>query len=122
MDRDFRAVWERYASSWRAESSAEKRRLLTDTVSRSCVYRDPLTEAEGWDALIAHMEAFQKQIPGAHFVTQAFMVHHARSIAHWHMVSAAGQKLGEGTSFGEYDDRGELRVMTGFFEAQAPAA
>ncbi len=118
----FKAVWERYVDSWRAESRADKRRLLAGTVSSACVYRDPLTEAKGWDALIAHMEAFQKQIPGAYFVTQSFMAHHERSVAHWHMFGPAGHKLGEGTSFGEYDASGELCAMTGFFETEAPAA
>ena len=122
MNRDFKAVWERYVDSWRAESSLEKRRLLAGVVSSACVYRDPLTEAEGWDALIAHMEAFQRQIPGAYFVTQSFMTHHGRSVAHWHMLGPAGNKLGEGTSFGEYGANGELTGMTGFFETQAPAA
>jgi len=120
MKRDSRVIWERYVESWRAESAAEKRRLFAQALSPACVYRDPLTEARGYDALLDYMLAFHGQVPGGYFVTESFMAHHDRSIAKWRMVDAQGTKLGEGSSFGEYDAGGLLIAMTGFFETQAP--
>lgn len=35
------------------------------------------------------------------------------------MVTAAGQTVGEGISYAEYDEQAKLVVMTGFFEPPA---
>jgi hypothetical protein len=62
------------------------------------------------------MLEFQKQVPGGHFVTDSFATHHQKSIAKWTMRGVNAEKLGEGTSYGEYDEQGLLVAMTGFFE------
>jgi hypothetical protein len=41
--------------------------------------------------------------------------HQGRSLATWNIVRAEGQVVGHGTSYAEYDDRGLLVAMTGFF-------
>jgi hypothetical protein len=117
MKNDIRSVWERYVSSWNAQSAAEKRALFAECLARDCVYRDPQTEARGWDELSAWMAGFQQQMPGTRFVTASFWAHHGRSVARWRMLSAAGVSLDEGISYGEYDAEQRLVAMTAFFDA-----
>jgi hypothetical protein len=116
MDADLRAVWERYVASWRAESAAEKQLLFDGCLAAECVYTDPLTRAEGWQALTAYMLEFHEQVPGGHFVTEQFLAHHGKSLAKWQMLNGDAVKIGEGVSYAEYDEQNRLRVMTGFFE------
>lgn len=120
MSHDYRETWERYALSWKAESEDEKRSLLDGSVVPECVYTDPLVRVSGWDALVSYMLDFHKQIPGGHFVTTWFLAHHGRSVTRWNMVGGDGTVLGDGVSYGEYDDEGRLTSMTGFFEAPQP--
>jgi hypothetical protein len=97
----------------------EKRALFSTCLAPECTYTDPLHVAEGWEALLAYMIELQKQVPGAHFVTEHFATHHQRSIAEWKMLSADAVQIGKGTSYAEYDANGLLVAMTGFFETAA---
>ena len=111
-----RKTWETYAASWQAQDSARRHELYQQSLSETCVYRDPLTQASGWNELDAYMQDFQRQIPGGHFVTTWFLTHHQRSVAKWEMRSAAAEVLGIGVSYAEYEADGKIRAMTGFFE------
>lgn len=116
MSTDHRKTWERYTESWKVASPEQKQALLDGSVSPRCVYTDPLTRAEGWSQLIAYMVDFHRQMPGGHFVTRHFAAHHQRSLARWDMLDGAGKVIGDGSSYGEYDETGLLLAMTGFFE------
>ena len=113
---DRRATWEKYVSAWKESSAEAKRAVLTASVDARCVYRDPLTEADGHDALVDYMLRFHEQVPGGHFETTYFLAHHERSIARWNMRSGEGAIVGTGISYGEYDEGGRLVAITGFFE------
>ena len=113
---NYREIWETYAGAWRAGERADKLTALDRSVARCAVYRDPAVECRGHDDLVEYMLQFHQQVPGGRFETTYFLVHHARSIARWNMVSGAGEKIGEGLSYGEYDSDGMLVAMTGFFE------
>ncbi len=110
------AAWETYVSAWKAEDAAAKRDALARSVATNAVYRDPLAECDGRDALLAYMLEFQKQVPGGYFETTYFLAHHGRSIAKWNMLDRSGQAIGHGVSYGEYGSGGELITMTGFFD------
>ncbi|MCH9686820.1 MAG: nuclear transport factor 2 family protein [Deltaproteobacteria bacterium] len=110
-------TWEQYVSSWKAASAEAKRALFERCLSPRCVYTDPTTKADGWDALLSYMLEFHRQVPGGHFVTTYFRAHHGRSIARWNMVDGEGTVLGDGTSYGQYDEAGKLTAMVGFFDA-----
>jgi|ERR1043166_1401785 hypothetical protein len=112
-----RTTWETYATAWKQPSRQAKQAALAASAADGCVYRDPLTQTEGHDALIAYMESFHAQLPGGHFETVYFLAHHDRSIARWNMRDGDGAIVGEGVSYGEYDAHGKLVAMTGFFEA-----
>lgn len=114
-----RDVWETYASAWKAEGADAKRAALALSVEDCAVYRDPLAECQGQEALVAYMLDFHKQVPGGHFQTTYFLAHHGRSIARWDMRDGQGRKIGDGVSYGEYAANGQLVAMTGFFDVPA---
>jgi SnoaL-like domain len=109
-------TWEKYASAWKEVSAKGKTDALRQSVDRACVYTDPATIANGYEELIAYMLAFHQQVPGGHFVTTYFLAHHNVSIAKWNMVSGDGAIIGDGVSYGQYNEQGALVAMTGFFE------
>ena len=116
MNDERRHIWERYVRSWQVASEPGIRDLYATCLAPACVYTDPLTQAKGWDELAAYMVGFQQQIPGGHFLTEQFLAHHGRSVARWKMLNGDGVCLGEGISYGEYDEQNRLVTMTGFFE------
>jgi hypothetical protein len=113
---EYRKTWDRYSQSWTCAKLSERVELFKSSLDPDCRYSDPLTAAQGWDALVAYMEDFQLQIPGAYFEVLDFLGHHNTSLARWDMKSADGAKIGDGYSFGEYSSDGKLVKMTGFFE------
>lgn len=113
---DHQQTWETYAASWKAETAAEKRKLFAQSLMPGCQYHDPLILTKGWDELETYMLDFHRQIPGGYFVTKYFLAHGGKSISRWDMCDAAGTKLSEGISYGEYDSSGKLVSLTGFFE------
>ena len=62
------------------------------------------------------MLGFHQQVPGGHFATTYFLAHHDVSIAKWNMVNGDGTIIGDGVSYGHYNEEGALVAMTGFFE------
>ncbi len=116
MRDDKQATWEIYASAWQEATAKGKADALGRSVAPACVYTDPTTVANGYDELIACMLAFHQQVPGGHFQTTYFLAHHDVSIAKWHMLSGDGVVIGDGISYGKYNNQGALVTMTGFFE------
>jgi hypothetical protein len=116
MNTDFKATWEKYASTWKMTNKAERLKTFAEVLADDAIYTDPLVQTRSWDELIGYMENFHEQVPGGHFVTTAFLAHHQKSIAHWEMKTGGDVTVGTGTSYGEYDDRGKLVSMNGFFE------
>ena len=116
MNKSCKDTWETYGSSWKAESTAEKRALFKRSLDPACQYHDPLIKTQGWDELEAYMLDFHKNIPGGHFVTTYFLAHSNKSISCWEMRNAENVLLGDGISYGEYNESGKLISMTGFFE------
>lgn len=110
-------AWEAYASIWKLEGANAKQQACAGALSNSCVYTDPHTQRHGWDELVEYMVEFHQQVPGGHFVTTEFRSHTDRSVARWNMVSGDGTVLGDGASYGEYDESGKVKVMTGFFDS-----
>ncbi len=119
INSDQRNAWETYVSAWREASAEGKRAALKRCAAPDCVYQDPLTFAEGQEALVDYMLAFHQQVPGGHFITNYFLAHHDASIAKWNMVNGEGATIGEGVSYGQYNQQGALIAMTGFFETPA---
>ena len=118
---DKRMTWEQYAAAWKATTREAKQAALAASTAATVTYRDPLAMAEGHTALVDYMTAFHAQVPGGWFATTYFLAHHDRSLAKWNMVDAGGTVIGTGVSYGEYDPRGQLVAIAGFFDVP-PAA
>lgn len=118
-DADLRTAWETYASIWKMTDRQARQAACEVALAPDCLYTDPLGQAQGWEALIDNMEDFHRQIPGGHFVTTSFQVHHGRSLATWNMVTGDGTVAGTGSSYASYDEHGKLTSMNGFFEVPA---
>jgi len=119
MNNNFETTCETYTSSWRAGTETEKRELFSQSLADNCVYNDPLAKANGWDELSQYMTEFHKQVPGGHFVTTSFMSHNNKSVVTWEMKTGDNTVIGDGISYGEYNEQGLLTAMTGFFEPLA---
>ncbi len=109
-------MWDTYASAWKAEVTAERRAALAASLAADAIYRDPLAECRGQEALEAYMTDFHRQVPGGYFETTWFLAHHGRSIAKWNMMARDGEKIGDGVSYVEYDAAGKLTSISGFFD------
>jgi len=116
MSNKFEKTWGIYTSSWKAESADDKYAIFDKCLDIACKYNDPIIKTKGWDELSKYMIDFHKQIPGGHFVTKYFLAHNNKSIARWDMKNGDDAILGEGISYGEYNNEGKLVSMTGFFE------
>ena len=116
MSPSLQSIWEIYTASWKANSAADREALFAQSLDPACIYEDPLATAQGWAQLTACMDDFHRQVPGGHFVTHYFASHHRQSIAKWNMLNGSGQVIGEGVSYGRYNDQDRLVSMTGFFE------
>ncbi len=117
MNTAFKDTWEKYTSTWKMTNKADRLAMFSEVLADDAVYTDPLVQACSWDELIDYMENFHQQVPGGHFVTTYFLSHHQKSIANWEMRTQENVTIGTGISYGEYDDRGKLVSMNGFFEA-----
>ncbi len=117
MEHNYEGTWEIYTSAWKAETADEKRALFEKCLAPTSHYTDPMISVTNHDDFIAYMLDFHQQVPGGHFVTTYFQAHHNKSIARWEMKNSEGLVLGEGISYGEYNDEGKLIAETGFFES-----
>ncbi len=109
-----RSTWDVYAKAWSNISAEERQRLLNESVSKACVYTDPRALCHGHAELTAHIQSFQKMVPGGGFETEAFTMHHNHALAHWRTVDASGAALPSGVDALVYDDEGLLVQITGF--------
>ncbi len=116
MSNDHEKTWEIYTSSWKAESSEEKKTIFNECLDSECQYCDPLIKTTGWEELVLYMLDFHQQVPGGYFVTNYFLAHSNQSIAQWEMKNADDDIIGKGASYGQYNKNGKLVTMTGFFQ------
>jgi hypothetical protein len=105
-----------YGAAWNEPDEARRRRLLEASWAVDGVYTDPTAHVEGRDALLAHIAAFQRQMPGARIrATSGVDAHHGRLRFTWAMDGADGSLVVEGIDFGELAPDGRLGRIVGFF-------
>lgn len=117
MEHNYREIWETYVASWKAETAEEKRALFEKCLVPNSQYTDPNISVTNHDDFIDYMLDFHKQVPGGHFVTTYFQAHNSKCIARWNMTAGDGTVVGEGISYGEFNEQGKLSSETGFFES-----
>jgi len=111
------ATFETCQSAWRIEvSSAERQRLLRDSVAEDCRYQDPGTECHGLGELTAKIEDANARSPGATFRNDRFFEHHDKAVVEWTMLDGAGDEFARGASYVQFGLDGRLATMTGFYD------
>jgi len=113
---DHQQIWEIYTAAWKTETASEKQALFEQSLALNCEYHDPLIRTKGYDELETYMLEFHLQVPGGHFMTTHFYSHTNKSITSWEMRNGEDVKIGDGMSYGEYNELGKLISMTGFYE------
>jgi len=110
-----------YCAAWGESDVPKRTQMLKKTWARQGTYTDPTAQVEGRDALIVHVGKFLEQYPGAQIVvSSAVDTHHERFRFGWRMVAADGSTALEGMDFGEADEKGQIRRITGFFGPLGP--
>ena len=110
------AAWTDYQAAWSDIPEDERRALLGRSVAERCVYSDPTSSCDGFEALIGHIEQSQKKMPGARFQNDKFLDHHEHGLSEWTMFDGKGAKVTTGTSYARFGGDGRMTQMTGFFE------
>lgn len=108
-------IWETYRASWDNEDSQKRTDELRKIMTEDFEYRDPNIELKGSRKLSDYMSQFQKEFVGASFVITDLQYHHEKILAHWNMVNAKNEVVGNGTDFAIYEN-GKLKQITGFFK------
>jgi hypothetical protein len=110
-----------YCAAWGEPDVSKRTHMLKKTWARPGTYTDPTAHVEGREALIAHIGKFLEQYPGAQIVvSSAVDTHHERFRFRWKMLGADGSTALEGMDFGELDEKGQIRRITGFFGPLGP--
>ena len=101
-----RDTWEIYTGSWSEKDGAQRQQIFAKVLHPECEYSDANIHVEGHDGLSDYMSEFQKNVPGARFVTTSFIEHHGRTLAHAAVVrhlTTAGEAVAEGASSARAD-------------------
>lgn len=111
---------EAYMAAWNEADDGARRKLLDKCWADTGTYTDALADVKGKDELIAQIENFQKQMPGASIaLTSAIDEHHGRIRFGWKVVN--GPQPMEGIDVGVVSGDGKLASIIGFWGAN-PAA
>jgi hypothetical protein len=106
-----------YCAVWSEPDGAARASKLDAVWSRGARYTDPTVEAQGADALLAHIAGVQERRPGAKVErTSAVDLHHGLARFAWHALAADGSVLRDGidVAFISADGRRIDRII-GFF-------
>lgn len=105
-----------YGAAWGEPDEGKRRALLEKAWADDGVYSDPMSLADGRDALVAHIGGFQSQFAG-HRIENASGAdeHHGWFRFSWRMVDPGGTTVMEGFDVGERADDGRIRRIVGFF-------
>lgn len=107
----------RYVRAWNELNGPTRLRRLEECWAPGGQYLDPTVEAPlvGPEALSAHIASVQRRFPGHEFVLAApVQEHHARFMFRWIYPGPDEDSPREGVEFGELDDTGRIRSLTGF--------
>ncbi len=107
--------WQIYSQAWSEPNTVKRKGLLGKCLDPEAVYSDPSGKADGIEEISEYMKQFQLLFPDCSFMTVNQKVHNQQSLTDWHLLNLGGEIMMKGTSFGEYDDKGRLLKMSGFF-------
>jgi SnoaL-like domain len=105
-----------YMAAWNEPDERKRRQLLEKAWADDGRYTDPMSDAQGRDALVALISQFHKQMPGAGILpTSGIDEHHGRLRFAWKMTAADGSTGMEGIDIGQLAEDGRLQSIVGFF-------
>jgi hypothetical protein len=108
-------VWSAYLEAYGDVSTEDRRRLLTQSVSDDVLSTNPGDETQGLEDLVAHVEQFQKRLPGSYFKINSLKFHHEQVLTEWTLYKADGAPVTTAHTYGVFDDQGRLKKLIGFF-------
>ncbi len=112
-----------YMAAWNEPDEAKRRALLDKAWAGNGRYTDPMSDAQGRDALVELISQFQKQMPGASIaIASGIDEHHSRLRFAWKLQMPDGSTRMEGIDIGQLAEDGRLQSIVGFFGSPPPAA
>jgi hypothetical protein len=119
-----REVVDRYFAVWNEADGNRRRELIAGIWASDGSYVDPLSEADGPDALDALVGGFHQRFPGHRFrLIGSVDAHHDRARWSWELFGPdGGAPMLVGVDFAVFAADGRLREVTGFFEPPTGAA
>ena len=109
---------EKYVKSWNEPNVEKRRALLAKAWSEKGTYTDPTAHVEGRAALVDHIGEFlaNPQFKGCSMLRSSGVeVHHKSLRFEWKLTSPTGSVLAAGMDYGEFNEKGEITKIVGFF-------
>jgi len=113
-----RASLENYFKAWAEPDDAARLKLLETAWAENATYTDPSAHVEGRKALVAHIGGFHKnsKAQGMSIArASGIQFHHNSFRFQWEMRGPDGKALSPGMDYGEFDDKGMITKIVGFF-------
>ena len=79
------------------------------------VFTNPGGEGRTLAGLVAHIESFQRNMPGTYFKTDTVLTHEREFLAIWSMYKPDHSRVANGYNFVRLNDDGRFGYMAGFF-------
>jgi len=108
-------VWNAYLEAYGDVSSEDRLRLLKESVSDDVLSTNPGDETHGLENLVAHVEQFQRRLPGSYFKINSLKFHHEQVLTEWTLYKADGTAVTTAHTYGVFNDEGRLKKLIGFF-------
>ncbi|MGC4770275.1 nuclear transport factor 2 family protein [Micromonospora sp. DT44] len=117
MATSFDALAERYIAIWNETDPARRRTQIAEVWAPDARYVDPLTVAEGRDAIDATIAAVQGQFPGLTFrLAGPVDGHHDQVRFTWELGPDGVEAPVVGFDVAVLDGNGQLREVLGFLD------
>ena len=107
-----------YFNAWNETDVAKRAEFLKTAWTDYATYTDPSAHVEGRDALIKHIgQALSSpQFKGASLVQGSEIdIHHNMFRFEWKLNDSSGNSLMAGMDYGEFNDKGQITKIVGFF-------
>jgi hypothetical protein len=113
-----KASIQNYVKAWGTTDAGKRAEFLKTAWSEDGIYTDPSAHVEGRDALIKHIgQALSSpQFQGASLAPGSEVdIHHQVFRFQWKLNDASGNALIAGMDYGEFNDKGMITKIIGFF-------
>lgn len=111
-----------YLGAYSDIEPTERERLLRQSVTDDIISVSPDGESRGFGNLVEHIEQFQKQKPGAYFMSNKLIAHRDQFLSEWTMFSKDGSPAATAHTYGRFNEQGLLTYLIGFFEPVGQAS